>query len=548
MSEAERKRIFDDFYKLANHDSQNKYLYGLVKRLVPKQRRPRSGTANKTPRRNSFKYHVRLSSGDHVKVCKLAFCQIHSIGKRRVENVCEKIAAGVLFSGDERGKHDNRPHSTSEKLKVQIRAHISSFPCQESHYSRSDNRKRKYLPENLSIARMHRLYLEKYEPDLAESEKPQVKEWLYRKIFNEEFNLGFGYPRSDTCELCDLLKISIDNAQTDEERDRIQVELATHHEKAAQGYQSLRSDSKKCKGDDDSLVITFDLQQNLPVPTLSHSSMFYLRQLWVYNFGIHNCASGSSVMCVWNECIAGRGSNEIISCLMEYLSRERPQAKKLTCYSDSCFGQNKNTQMICFWSKLINKGQFTRIDHKFLVRGHAYIPNDRDFSHIEKMKSSAVIHLPEDWENIIQEACIANPFQVQKMSKDKFFDFAPITKEFTMRKKDANRAAVLISTANWINFGEGEDGGKIVSHPGEYWMKSSFSASEPWQKVSIYKGRKKQAPQKDINVSVLYPDGHPLNPKKVADLQKMVQFLPPQCRDYYISLADHVVSLDSVDD
>ena len=90
--------------------------------------------------------------------------------------------------------------------------------------------------------------------------------------------------------------------------------------------------------------------------------------------------------------------------------------------------------------------------------------------------------------------------------------------------------------------------GKIVSHPGEYWMKSSFSASEPWQKVSIYKGRKKQAPQKDINVSVLYPDGHPLNPKKVADLQKMVQFLPPQCRDYYISLADHVVSLDSVDD
>ena len=175
MSEAERKRIFDDFYKLANHDSQNKYLYGLVKRLVPKQRRPRSGTANKTPRRNSFKYHVRLSSGDHVKVCKLAFCQIHSIGKCRVENVCEKIAAGVLFSGDERGKHDNRPHSTSEELKVQIRAHISSFPCQESHYSRSDNRKRKYLPENLSIARMHRLYLAKYEPDLAESEKPHKK-------------------------------------------------------------------------------------------------------------------------------------------------------------------------------------------------------------------------------------------------------------------------------------------------------------------------------------------------------------------------------------
>jgi len=47
---------------------------------------------------------------------------------------------------------------------------------------------------------MHRLYLEKYEPELDEGKKPHVKEWLYRKIFNEEFNYGFGYPRSDTCE------------------------------------------------------------------------------------------------------------------------------------------------------------------------------------------------------------------------------------------------------------------------------------------------------------------------------------------------------------
>jgi len=179
--------------------------------------------------------------------------------------------------------------------------------------------------------------------------------------------------------------------------------LAAHHEKAAQGCQSLCLDSENSK-DDDSFVLTFDLQQNLPVPTLTHGAMFYMRQLWVYNFGIHNCSGGSAVMCVWNECIAGRGSNEIISCLLEYFAREQPQAKKLTCYSDSCFGQNKNTQMICFWSKLINKGQFTRIDHKFLVRGHTYLPNDRDFAHIEKRKDSAMVYLPEDWERIIQEA------------------------------------------------------------------------------------------------------------------------------------------------
>ena len=79
--------------------------------------------------------------------------------------------------------------------------------------------------------------------------------------------------------------------------------------------------------------------------------------------------------------------------------------------------------MICFWSKLVNKGQFTCIDHKFLVRGHTYLPNDRDFAHIEKRKDSAMVHLPKDWE-IIQEACPAKPFRIQQMNDKGHFDFS----------------------------------------------------------------------------------------------------------------------------
>jgi len=64
-----------------------------------------------------------------------------------------------------------------------------------------------------------------------------------------------------------------------------------------------------------------------------------------------------------------------------------------------------------------------------------------------------MVYLPEDWERIIKEACTTRPFHVQKMTKERFFDFEPITKEFTMRKKDTDCASVLISTANWMNFG-----------------------------------------------------------------------------------------------
>ena len=89
---------------------------------------------------------------------------------------------------------------------------------------------------------------------------------------------------------CVLLKVAIDSTEPEMEHHTLQVELSTHQEKATQGYQSLRLDTEYSKTD------TNSLQQNLPVPTLAHSSMFYLRQLWVYNFEIHNCSNGSAVV------------------------------------------------------------------------------------------------------------------------------------------------------------------------------------------------------------------------------------------------------------
>ena len=95
-----------------------------------------------------------------------------------------------------------------------------------------------------------------------------------------------------------MLKVAGDNASTEEARSEIQAELANHHKKAAQGYSSLLSDSQKSKTYPRTAVITFDLQQNLLVPTLTHGPMFYLQQLWVYNFGIHDCSNNTAVMCM----------------------------------------------------------------------------------------------------------------------------------------------------------------------------------------------------------------------------------------------------------
>ena len=151
----EQQRIFDDFYALASHDTQNKYLYGLIHKEPVKRQTTRP--SSQKYRRHTFTYHVRLKDGAQVQICKKTFCDLHAVTKRRVENLAEKLVCGILVASDKRGKHSSQPHAISEQLKKQIREHIEYFPCRKSHYSQTDNRKRRYLSENLSISSMYLL-------------------------------------------------------------------------------------------------------------------------------------------------------------------------------------------------------------------------------------------------------------------------------------------------------------------------------------------------------------------------------------------------------
>ena len=241
-------------------------------------------------------------------------------------------------------------------------------------------------------------------------------------------------------------------------------------------------------------------------------------------------------MCMWSELSAGRGADEICSCLHQYITNLPPQVKKLTCFSDSCFGQNKNFQMICFWNWQINQGRFSQVDHKFLVKGHTYLLNDRDFSHIEKRKDSAVIYTPSDWETVVQEACVQKPFIVKRMDQSEFYDFANITNQHTHRKKDSIGKGVLISKARWMNFGQTDSSGRVIKHPNEVWIHYSYSMEERWSKVNLLKRRKKTQP---VSLPIKYPNRHPILLTKIQDLKKMIPFIPDEYKQFYIDLGEN---------
>ena len=137
---------------------------------------------------------------------------------------------------------------------------------------------------------MYRLY----QQWCTENSKEAVSEKMYRHVFNNHYNLGFGSPKSDTCAVCDI--------GLDED----------HKKRAEAAFERQRQDKKLAQTTDDTFFISFDLQMTLPLPKLTTNVAFYLCQIWLFNLGIHlTCKDRSQpYFQIWTEADGGRGCGE----------------------------------------------------------------------------------------------------------------------------------------------------------------------------------------------------------------------------------------------
>ena len=187
------------------------------------------------------------------------------------------------------------------------------------------------------------------------------------------------------CKPCDGFKVKVDAETDSNNHQQLMFQWELHKIRAQGAYQSLREDTVLSKSSADVEMLTFDLQQVLMTPLLTTNIVFYKRQLSMYNLGTHDCKTDQGLMYMWHEGIASHGSGEIGSCLLHHLRQKATTANKLILYSDSCGGQNRNINLLCLWLYIMANPDLsiTQIDQKFLVSGHSFLPDDRDFGNIE---------------------------------------------------------------------------------------------------------------------------------------------------------------------
>ena len=134
------------------------------------------------------------------------------------------------------------------------------------------------------------------------------------------------------------------------------------------------------------VLACFDLEQVLYLPKTNKCGIFYKRRLSCYNFTIYDVKDKTCDCYFWHECVAGRGSNEIASCLSMFIRRMDNQGKtKIFLFSDSCSGQNRNTVVLTMLLNILEQTENIReITLHFFEPHHGQNEGDSEHSCVER--------------------------------------------------------------------------------------------------------------------------------------------------------------------
>jgi hypothetical protein len=259
----------------------------------------------------------------------------------------------------------------------------------------------------------------------------------------------------------------------------------------------------------------------------------------------------NNVMCctVFGEDLSSQGQNATYSLLLDHLSTSSRKGEWLILWTDSCARQNKHYMAVHAMQSLIEQGERKRIDLKFPVVGHSFLPCDRIFGLIEKRRHlNKDIYIPEQWKEIVEGAAASVDsvdirFEfVEDVTTFKHLD-AAYKQVFSLsacRKVIGTQPVerVNISEMFWINFGFGEEFNQatgtyqMVPHPEEVWFKKGHDRRAAWIKCR-WRPRAGFSVPDLADVPPANTEKRPLKPEKIADLLKMKEYVPERYHWWY---------------
>lgn len=161
----------------------------------------------------------------------------------------------------------------------------------------------------------------------------------YRRLCNE-YNLSLFRPRKDQRSKGSKFKM-LEGSDTEAFRATYEPHLRRKEE-----YQTAKAAEKVRATEENYTFVsaTFDLQSVLQIRSSDVSLLYHSRKRSVYNLYCYSSAPRNEAHCYCCSEVepeGDRGSNEIETCVFQWLSQLHPTVKYVSLYSDTCLTKHK---------------------------------------------------------------------------------------------------------------------------------------------------------------------------------------------------------------
>lgn len=515
ISENQRQVIFENYWATEQQMEKWAYIAQYYHTTAPVQPNPNS-------RVHQSRNYTLDNGSKAIKVCKTMFLDTFGISESALATIEDKKKKNNGFvTGDQRGKHRRRGNQTPEADFRSVVNFIKTLPAVPSHYCRKNTGKDYFLDQGLNVAKMYRSYVENMKN--VETEVNPASISTFRSIFNYHFNIGFNQPKKDLCQRCTSFRL-----MSTEDQEPLQ-ELYNLHEKNKNAVKDIQikeiEDGRKSK---DCIIAVFDMQKVLQLPHTQIGPSYYKRKIKLYNFTVFDMIDHQGFCWLWNETTSDKGTDEIASCILIFIRKMQEKGfREFSFYSDNAGGQNRNSMVFAMFLHLANS-EGVNITMRFLEVGHTHNPGDCMHSLIERNSKCVEIYTPGQWYQLIRNAAVKKPYEVQEIQQEEIFDFHELASRLDWKKLEINKVRQIRFFSHFTN--------------SVFVKKIDFSAEE---EEIVLEETKKDASETDVwNQEPLQRKLHEslkIDQQKMKDLQGMIKNgdIPKDFKNFYQKIIDN---------